>query len=352
MYPSLKVPKNGEITREERKTLLFSAITLAIALNIQRFFLLLPAVSEGGFVPWTFNLPELLYILLWQFAFTLFFGFLNLVVVDWQKQKWQHYAKGVLINLASMVLFCLLAILSQLYIFGNTENEFWYFVASLVRYLINAILVGILIKSFLFSREQTRREKENEELRKAFYDAEIKNLKAQINPHFLFNSLSNLSALVREDPVRARSYIAHLSRVFRYSLTDNPQSLTTLDKELDLLHSNLELLKMRFEEGLRIRIEVGNAPAYRLPHMSLQPLLENAVKHNVVSRAEPLHIEVFLEDGQLVFRNNLNETRFKEPSTGIGLANLSERFRILTGKPIHIDKNDTHFIVILPVKPL
>lgn len=338
------------MTKAEKRVLILTSVFVAIALNVHRFFSLLPGEAKRIGLPWVFNASELTYQILIQFLFCIFLGLLNLKWLSWPQDRNRIQ---VLRNMGSnIVLFFLLlglASFSQKILFENVSNVKFYILGYFFRFIISSGLIAILVKILLLNRIQKRKEQENEQLKTAYFDAEIKNLRAQINPHFLFNALSSLSALVRENPNKAQNYITHLSKVFRYSLSNHHEQLIGLDKELQLLDSNVQLLKMRFEDALEIHIDVPKTGGIQLPHMSLQPLLENAVKHNFVSKDSPLRIDVFLDKGTLHFKNTLNETAYKEPSTGIGLLNLNERFQILMGNPIEIERTESHFIVKLPL---
>lgn len=339
-----------KITVTEKRMLLFTALFVAVALNVHRLFVLVPGPANTIGPPWVFNLPELLFQILFQFLFCVFFGFLNLKWLIWSsKIKPNRTYRNIASNIIFFVVLLLVGSLLQKAMFQNVTIPRLYFGGYFFRLLTSLFLIAILVKILLLYRYQKNKELENQKLRTAYFDAEIKNLRAQINPHFLFNSLSSLSALVRENPKKAQSYIGHLSKVFRYSMTDHPEQLIELDKEVELLNSNVELLKMRFEDALLVDVDLPNSLNKKIPHMTLQPLLENAVKHNYVSMEHPLRIQLFQENGSLVFRNTLKKAIYKEPSTGIGLMNLNERYRILMGKEIEIEKTENHFIIRLPL---
>ncbi|WP_375587352.1 sensor histidine kinase [Flagellimonas aurea] len=338
------------MTKAEKKILVLTSIFIAIALNVHRLFVLLPGEGRNIGLPWVFNGPELGYQTFFQFGFSVFFGYLNLSWLHWIKATPRYkVARLLAINAGLFVLFYGFGCFTQYILFSNVLNVKLFLWGYLFRLLTSMGLIAIMVKIVLMNRVQKRKEQENEQLRTAYFDAEIKNLRAQINPHFLFNALSSLSALVRENPGIAQDYITHLSKVFRYSLSNHHEQLIGLEKELELLESNIQLLKMRFEEGLDIHTEIPKIVGAKIPHMSLQPLLENAVKHNYVSKEKPLRIDIFVDNGSLHFRNTLNEAAFKEPSTGIGLLNLNERYNILLGKSIEIEKTENHFLVKLPL---
>lgn len=338
------------MTKAEKRVLLLTSVFVTIALNIHRLFVLLPGEGRGIGLPWVFNAPELTYQVFFHFGFCMFFGYLNLKWLNWNSyMDKKRKVKNLLSNTIFFLLLLGFVSTTQYFLFENVLNIRLFLIGYFLRLITSLGLISILVKIMLLNRSQKRKEQENEQLKLAYYNAEIKNLRAQINPHFLFNALSSLSALVRENPDRAQNYITHLSKVFRYSLSNHHKQLIGLDKELELLDSNIQLLKMRFEDALQIHIEVSKTHGIQLPHMSLQPLLENAVKHNFVSKKSPLRIDVFQENGTLHFKNTLNEADYKEPSTGIGLLNLNERYNILMGKSIEIVKTETHFTVKLPL---
>ena len=177
-------------------------------------------------------------------------------------------------------------------------------------------------------------------------------LKGQLNPHFLFNSLSSLSGIIRENPELAQHYVGQLSKVFRYSLQQSGANLVTLGDEINMLKSYGELLTMRFEKAFELVLNI-DTPFFKaqIPHLSLQLLLENAAKHNIATIKKPLKVQVCINGGHLTVRNNLQEVINPEESTGIGLRNLNERYKILMGQEIEISKTGNEFIVKLPLKP-
>ncbi len=201
----------------------------------------------------------------------------------------------------------------------------------------------------LLIREAGKHERENELLKNSYMKAELEILKDQMNPHFLFNSLSSLSAVVRESPALAQRYIMHLSRVFRYALERPENNLVTLGDELRMVDSFGQLLKMRFEDSFRLEVNVDSRFLnYRLPHLSLQPVLENAAKHNAATLECPLVVRILVEDDWIIVINNLNP--MEAESNGTGLLNLSERFRILMRQEIIIEKQADVFLVKLPLQ--
>lgn len=176
-------------------------------------------------------------------------------------------------------------------------------------------------------------------------------LKQQINPHFLFNSLNILDYLVQERHTeRASSFIRKLAEIYRYMLRTEQQPLVRLEEELDFAGMYIDLLKERFVDGLAVdnRIDPSLLSAYIVP-CSLQLLIENATKHNIVSAEEPLRIELSTTGRTLSVVNNLQPRTSIHPSTGLGLANIRQQYADITSREIEITKTDSQFIVKLPL---
>jgi hypothetical protein len=195
---------------------------------------------------------------------------------------------------------------------------------------------------------------ENERLKNENLLARYNTLVGQLNPHFLFNSLNSLSALVREgrgdDAVR---YIDRLSDTFRYSIRHDSATTATLGEELEFVDAYKYLLEVRYAEKLFIDIDIEpEKSGWMLPSFSIQPLIENAVKHNTITRSKPLHISVRTRGDRLVVSNPVNPKLEPEKGTGIGLANLSRRWQLLTGHDIEVTDDGKSFTVKLPfIKP-
>lgn len=176
-------------------------------------------------------------------------------------------------------------------------------------------------------------------------------LKQQINPHFLFNSLGILDYLVQEhETERASSFIRKLANMYRYMLNNDNKELVKLSEELDFTMMYIDLLKERFVEGMMIDINIDKTMnnCYVVP-CSIQLLVENATKHNIVSPDRPLHIEITTEGEWVVVRNNLQQRTHGQPSTHLGLANISRQYIDITHRDIVITKSETEFIVKLPI---
>jgi two-component system, LytTR family, sensor kinase len=206
--------------------------------------------------------------------------------------------------------------------------------------------------SFLNQRRLRQVEQEQEKLRTASLQSQLDALKQQVNPHFLFNSLNALDSLIEEDPVQARAFLDELCTVYRYLLRFNRDSnLTDLSSELDFIQSYFHLLKTRHGAGLNLHVSVPDQyQTYLLPPLTLQLLVENAVKHNVVLPEQPLHISIRTEAGnRLVVSNNLQRKNTRILSNQVGLTNIATQYRLLGGGEIRVDDDDQFFTVTLPL---
>ena len=193
---------------------------------------------------------------------------------------------------------------------------------------------------------------ENEKLKTENLQATYRTLINQMNPHFFFNSLNSLSMLVREQHNKqALTYIDRLSDTFRYILQNGSTGSITLEEELKFTDAYKYLLEIRYEGKLFINFDVDESYLnWMLPSLTLQPLLENAVKHNTITTSQPLKVNIYTDgNNNIRVSNTVNPKMDMREGTGIGLKNLSERYRLLTGKDITIVNNGKEFTVILPL---
>jgi len=192
---------------------------------------------------------------------------------------------------------------------------------------------------------------EKETMQQLSIQQEFDTLKSQVNPHFLFNCFNTLSSLVGEDKQQAEIFLNELSKVYRYLLRNNEDSLSTLQDELNFIQSYFKLLKTRHGDAIQLQIEVDKKyHKYLLPSLSLQLLVENAVKHNIISKHQPLIIDIFsLEGNKLAVNNNLQPKKIKMPSNKIGLANIESKYELLKQTGYEVLKDAKNFTVVLPL---
>ncbi len=221
-----------------------------------------------------------------------------------------------------------------------------YYINSLV---IAMVISGIFYALFYYKHRQETRVKQQKILAgtaAAQFDA----LKNQLDPHFLFNSLNVLTSLIEEDPDQAQRFTTSLSKVYRYVLEQKNKEVVPVEEEYAFARTYVRLLKMRFEDGIVFDLpERSRHPEARIVPLSLQLLLENAVKHNRVTPDRPLHIKVEERDGSIVVSNNLQEKQVVSKSSGVGLQNIRSRYALLTDRQVAIQKGEDTFSVAIPM---
>lgn len=216
-------------------------------------------------------------------------------------------------------------------------------------FILTALVAGFFLTSYLIRRrdQQLRRESL---LQKQRIESQYEALKSQINPHFLFNSFNTLVAMIEESPTEAVTYTEKLSDLFRNVLQYRDQETIPLKEELDLLSDYLFLLDKRFGNKLNVTIQLDDKAGFIVP-LSLQFLVENAIKHNVVSSRRPLHVRIGVSENRkhICVHNPIKPKLRKEPSTGFGLQSLKERYALLTRDGMLIEKTDEYFRVCIPI---
>jgi two-component system LytT family sensor kinase len=209
----------------------------------------------------------------------------------------------------------------------------------------------LIIQQLMLLREKKAMiESENAQLKIKNIEATYNQLKQQIHPHFLFNSLNTLKSLIRKQPIDAEIYLKKLSDFLRASIALNNENLAKLSDEMKFCLDYLELQKGRFGEALKYSVEIPeDVKSGFVPVFSVQHLLENAIKHNALTVENPLLIEVKYDNNRIVVTNNVQTKTITEESTGRGLANLAERYKIISGDEILFQSDDNHFSVSLKI---
>jgi len=230
-----------------------------------------------------------------------------------------------------------------------TINKQIIFSGLVVYLLVNLAANGGLIGNHFFLEWKKSLIKQ-ERLEKEKAEVHFENLKNQLNPHFLFNSLSSLNSLITDNPELASQFLKQLSKVYRYLLENDQTDFVTLDTEVNFVQNYISLLKTRFDGGLDV--EILRTPEFatlRIVPVTLQILIENAIKHNVTYEGSPLNISVYIESDYLVVKNNHQPKTRVEGSNKKGLDNLSALYYCTTGKEVIIDNTGGYFTVKVPL---
>jgi len=212
------------------------------------------------------------------------------------------------------------------------------------------ITIIAIYESIYFMNELRTSVEEKEMLKRESLKAELNALKTQVNPHFLFNNLNKLISVIPEDPKLAVDFVKQLSKLYRHILEVKDEQSILLKEELDVLRAYAFLLQTRFGNNLDVVINVPDEKLNRkIVPLSLQILMENAIKHNIVSSDKPLTIEVFAENGTLVVSNNLQKKNQINESTGIGLDNIRNRYKLLGDGKVEVTESGSNFTVSIPL---
>lgn len=219
------------------------------------------------------------------------------------------------------------------------------------------INIALLISAFLHAKgfmeelkKTSKKEVVEQKLIAKSANAQFESLKNQLDPHFLFNSLNVLSSLIDENPRQAQKFTASMSKIYRYVLEQKDKELVTVEDELEFAKTYCELLKTRFEDSVDFVFDVKKEDYRRfVVPLSLQLLLENCIKHNFATSSKPLIIKIYSENDNLCIENNLQVREQIKESSGIGLANIVQRYALLTKKNVFIEKSEDYFKVKLPV---
>ena len=220
--------------------------------------------------------------------------------------------------------------------------------------VICVLFVTHVYETVFMMKEQQGEQVKNAELSRAKAEAELSALKNQIDPHFMFNSLNTLSYLITNDPDKAFKFTENLAEVYRYILAQKDQTLVLLEDELSFTLKYTDLLHLRFGDALQIKKHFNGSTEkdFLIPPTSVFVAFENAVKHNELSEGKPLQIDVDVRQGNLFIINTIQERRMLQHSSKIGLKNLNDRFKIITGKEISAGRQENKFIISFPLIPV
>ncbi len=296
---------------------------------------------------------------MYSFGLGLGNGFLN----DYLSTQWSWVTetnKRVWAGIIGTVLYTVPVILGIhyfLFFILKDNHPKYFFSERMIWNHLFWIIFAFAISAFLHARgfmknwkASIKQETTQHEIVAKTETAKFETLKNQIDPHFLFNSLNVLTSLIGENPKQAEKFTTKLSKIYRYVLEQRNKELIPLEEELRFARAYMELLQMRFEDAVQFNIpsEVSNSELKIVP-LSLQLLLENAVKHNVVSSSKPLEINIFEENGFLKISNNINPKETLGKSTKVGLRNIADRYGLITSKCVEITSNNKTFTVSLPL---
>ena len=339
-------------------TKLIKELPRAIFISISIFLVLLIIRFLSG-VRIEFNSSLLI-----NFSYTTLYGFMlyyaNAILfmkLDEIFSKERFNSKRILIGfigsfIISVGVIFLLRIFEDVIIEGSSLALFFE-KEKFSNYLVTIIMtfvVTLVFHTFYFYKAYQESRLKEQKIIAGTANAKFESLKNQIDPHFLFNSLNVLSSLIEENPENAKQFTTSLSKIYRYVLEQKDKELVTVSEELTFAKTYMKLLKMRFENSITFELPTDfENPDAKVVPLSLQLLLENTIKHNVVSENKPLHIKIYIKDNFLVVENNLQKKEVLQDRKGVGLQNIVSRYAILSERKVLIDETKETFAVYLPI---
>ena len=264
-------------------------------------------------------------------------------------------SRRLLLSALSIIIYLIIADIIFRFVFDYFFPDLSWGVENLAAHwaknIFISFLVAMIYEMFYFYKGWNQSKLETQKLKTQQVASQLETLKNQISPHFLFNSLNTLAAIIPEDQSSAVKFTEKLSEVYRYILSYKDKELVPLETELGFIDSYLFLLKMRYPENLFIeyKIEEKDKRMFVAP-LTLQMLVENAIKHNVISKSKPLTIEIFTDNQKnVVVKNQLQKKVIGYSSTKTGLDNIKKRYKYLSHKTIEIINTNTSFVVSIPL---
>ena len=270
---------------------------------------------------------------------------------DWLLRPWSRL--GLLLTVICVYTIPVTAVLLWIWRVATGDQGTRPYAFATALFAVVAVVVAITHvyeTVFLLADWETARLR-SARIEQARLQTELESLGREVDPHFLFNNLNALSHLVDQHSDLAGRFICALSATYRYLLESRGRALVPLARELEALERHQVLANIRYNGNVRLEVHVGSADAqqFLLPPVTLAELFQNALKHNIVATGSPLHIRVRIDDTTLVFENDLRSAQATAGSTGIGLTNLRERFRIVTGRTAVWGVERDRFVVRLPL---
>jgi two-component system LytT family sensor kinase len=326
--------------------------------NKKWLFLLIPAIGIFLAALFHFDLNYRIITEDWKYIFHaiamtagLWLGCMYIVTTLWEKFPWEKYpGKHIVLEIILILTYTNLFSLGIYWAearIGFVQPYEQMYLGAIITNLIT-LLITALHEAAAFYKQWKLNFSRSVRLEKDNIEAKYETLKAQINPHFLFNSLNSLTSLVEENE-QAVEYLNNLSEFLRYMLKSRDRELVLVRDEVNMLNKYLTLQKLRFQDHLVLHIDVDEKYYhYSTPPLVMQMLVENCLKHNIISKQKPLTITLKAQNGWISVENNLQRKNESE-STGQGLRNISERYRFFTSEHVKISETNTTFKVSIPL---
>lgn len=278
---------------------------------------------------------------------------------DWAERRYPGLDQSKQrIILKSLVLFLLMTpsilliffVYDTFHILGYQMQSSHLLKGFVVGFSVNLIFETLYEADYIFFKyKESKTEKET--IQQLSVAEEYDNLKNQVNPHFLFNCFNTLSSLISIDKEKAEMFLNELSKVYRYLLRNNEESVSSVESEVKFIESYFKLLQTRHGDAVQLNLQIDKEyNVYMLPSLTLQLLVENVVKHNAISKSKPVVIDIFTTAGKkLVVSNNLQRKTVKVPSNKVGLENIRSKYELLQENGFQVIEDAKNFTVVLPL---
>ena len=271
--------------------------------------------------------------------------------IKWEVNPWKRIA--VTLGIVIIVSTLITVLINYVFIVIILDVSFTQYLETTLNLMFLQIVIIVFIFTIITGIQFFRMWKEGllreESLQRKALELKLEAMKNQVNPHFLFNSLNTLSTLVHKDPDMAVNMISHMSDIYRYVLEQKDNKVVEWSVEKQFVENYLNLQQIRFANNIRVQIDTGEKKHFYVVPLSVQMLVENAIKHNVISSDEPLFIQIYVKDNFLVVKNNLQAKLSLKKSVSIGLENIKIQYEILDNRKVEVLKGGGEFTVKLPL---
>lgn len=278
---------------------------------------------------------------------------------DWTEKKYPGLSQSKQrITLKALVLFLIMTpsilliffVYDRFHILGYQMQNMHLLKGFVVGFSVNLIFETLYEADYIFFKYKESKT-EKEAIQQLSIAEEYDNLKSQVNPHFLFNCFNTLSSLISIDKEKAEMFLNELSKVYRYLLRNNEESVSSVENEIKFIQSYFKLLQTRHGDAVQLNLQADKEYYnYVLPSLTLQLLVENVVKHNALSKSKPLVIDIFTTAGKkLVVSNNLQRKSVKAPSNKVGLQNIKAKYQLLQEDGFQVIEDEKNFTIVLPL---
>lgn len=268
-------------------------------------------------------------------------------IITWEKSPFLRIIVQFLIEIP--VVYLILKF-SELGLFWSSPTTALDKRQNMVMGIIFSIVVTLVVIADYFFKQMQQSIAESEKLKNAYLQAQLNALKIQLDPHFLFNNFSTLQSLIELNGLLASEFLSNLSIVYRYLTLHRMENLVTVQKEMDFVNAYLFLYEIRFGNNFKVEVKIPHAIQNKLiPPVTLQILIENAIKHNVISSEFPLKMQIVCDNDNILVINNLQPKTSDAASLKSGLSNIISRYELIGNKKPEIIRTETHFTVIIPL---